>query len=57
MKITKIMDFARSHKILAVLGVVIIELIVFQSGIFVGYHKAAFSFRMGDNYYRARCLE
>jgi hypothetical protein len=25
---------------------------IFQAGIFVGFHKASFSYRMGDNYYR-----
>jgi hypothetical protein len=31
----------------------IVLMVVFQAGIFVGYHKATFSFGSGDNYYRA----
>lgn len=40
------------QKTLRILGVVIIALLVFQAGVFVGYRKAAFSYRFGDNYYR-----
>jgi len=28
-------------------------LLVFQAGVFVGYRKASFAYRFGDNYYRA----
>ncbi|OIO07396.1 hypothetical protein CO115_04300 [Candidatus Falkowbacteria bacterium CG_4_9_14_3_um_filter_36_9] len=34
-------------------GVLIILLLVFQLGVFVGFRKAQFSFRWGDNYHRA----
>jgi hypothetical protein len=34
-------------------GALIILLLVFQLGIFVGFRKAQFSFRWGDNYHRA----
>lgn len=33
-------------------GALVVILAVFQAGIWVGYHKAAYSFREGDNYYR-----
>ncbi len=33
--------------------VLIILLCVFQAGRFVGFHQASFSYRLGDNYYRA----
>lgn len=33
--------------------VAIIALLIFQAGMHVGYRKASFSFRFGDNYYRA----
>ena len=49
-------EFAQSksfHGILVGISIVIVALIIFQSGMFVGYRKAAFSYRMGDNYYRA----
>lgn len=41
------------HKIVIAVGVVVLFLIVFQAGVFVGFRKAEFSFRGGDNYYRA----
>ena len=31
----------------------IVALVIFQAGMFVGFHKAGFSRHMGDNYYRA----
>lgn len=34
-------------------GLALIVLLIFQAGMFVGYRKAAFSYRFGDNYYRA----
>ncbi len=40
-------------KILYGIGIVVCVLIVFQAGMFVGFRKAEFSFRGGDNYYRA----
>ncbi len=39
--------------ILIGLGLIIYSLLVFQIGLFTGYQKASFSFRSGDNYYRA----
>ncbi|OGZ56585.1 MAG: hypothetical protein A3J04_01915 [Candidatus Ryanbacteria bacterium RIFCSPLOWO2_02_FULL_47_14] len=30
----------------------IVALLIFQAGMFVGYHKARFSYRMGDNFHR-----
>ena len=38
--------------ILTGVGMAIIALIIFQAGMFVGYRKAAFAFKFGDNYYR-----
>ncbi|MDB5259500.1 MAG: hypothetical protein JWO73_708 [Candidatus Taylorbacteria bacterium] len=32
---------------------IIVLLVIFQAGVFVGYHKAAFSYRSGESYYRA----
>src|SRR3989339_226595 len=34
------------------LGIVVLALLIFQAGVFVGYHKASFSYRLGDNYSR-----
>ncbi len=41
------------RKILYGVGIAIAVLVVFQAGMFVGYRKAGFSYRWGDNYYRA----
>ena len=38
--------------VLATVGVLIVLMAVFQLGIFVGFHKASFAFRWGDNYHR-----
>lgn len=49
-------EFAKSQTfrgiIIGVL-VVVVALLIFQAGTFVGYRKAAFSYHFGDNYYRA----
>ncbi|MDO8560617.1 MAG: hypothetical protein Q7R91_00160 [bacterium] len=50
-----IKDFLQSKMFktaLYCLAGVIVILMIFQAGIFVGYRKAAFSYRWGDNYYR-----
>ena len=39
-------------RILWLLGVIVVIIIIFQVGVFVGYHKAAFSLQWGDNYHR-----
>lgn len=33
-------------------GALIVALLIFQAGIFVGYHKASFSYGSGDNFHR-----
>ena len=51
-----IKEFTQSklfQKILTLVGVFIVALIIFQAGVFMGYRKASFSYRFGDNYYRA----
>ena len=40
-------------KILCVVGSIILALVIFQAGIFVGFHKASFSNTLGDNYHQA----
>lgn len=52
------MDFnklfqSKSFKVgLIVLGAFIVLLLVFKAGVFVGYKKAQFSYRWGENYHR-----
>lgn len=56
MKISNFKDFFQSKKFtktLCGIGVAIAVLFVFQAGVFVGYKKASFSHRWGDNYHRA----
>src|SRR6266481_1461710 len=36
-----------------VVGILIVALLIFKAGEFVGFHKAAFSYRWGENYYRS----
>ena len=48
-------DFFGSKKAsysLAGIGALILALLIFQAGMFVGYRKAKFSYRMGDNFHR-----
>lgn len=50
-----IKDFFKSKlftKILYGLGIVVVALLIFRAGMFVGYRKASFSYRWGDNYSR-----
>ena len=51
-----IKEFTRSktfQRILISVGIFICALIIFQAGMFIGFRKASFSYRFGDNYYRA----
>lgn len=41
------------QRLLQAIAILIIVLGIFQAGIFVGYRKAAFSYSLGDRYYRA----
>ena len=41
------------QKMLVGLGIAVVALLIFQAGMHVGYRKASFSYRFGDNYYRA----
>lgn len=49
-------DFVESktfQKILWGIGAFIVALIIFQAGVFVGFSKASFSYRLGDNFHSA----
>lgn len=48
-------NFTQSKKFSRLLvgcGAALVMLLIFQAGVFVGFRKAAFSYRWGDNYYR-----
>ena len=38
---------------LTIVGIALAALVIFQAGEAIGFRKAAFSYRFGDNYYRA----
>ena len=49
-------EFLRSksfRRIVYGIGAVLVVLIIFQAGEYVGYRKAGFSYHLGDTYYRA----
>ncbi len=39
-------------QVIAIVGILAAILVIFQVGVWVGFRKAAFSFRGGDNFYR-----
>lgn len=53
MNTKKLFESETFHKVIIVTGLLLSALVIFESGVFVGVHKAGFSYRMGDNYYRA----
>lgn len=52
-ELKELMQSKSFRGILIGLGAAIVILLVFEAGALVGYRKAAFSFRFGNNYYRA----
>lgn len=52
MNFKEIIQSKAFRKILYGIGALIIAMLIFHAGVFVGYHKAAFSYRYGDNYYK-----
>jgi hypothetical protein len=41
------------RSILIGISVIVIALLIFQAGMSVGFHKASFSYKFGENYYKA----
>jgi hypothetical protein len=52
-KIKNFFESPKSKKYTISVLALIIALCIFQAGVFVGFKKAAFSYKFGDNYYRA----
>ncbi|MFA6227421.1 MAG: hypothetical protein WC631_03020 [Candidatus Paceibacterota bacterium] len=50
--IKEIIKESKVKKVVFILGCFVAALIIFQVGMFVGFKKASFSFRMGEQYYR-----
>lgn len=53
MDLKKITESKTARGFIFGLGAFVFTLVIFQAGIFVGYHKAGFAGRFGDNYYRS----
>ena len=49
-KIKKFFETKKFEKIILVVSIFILALVIFQLGVFVGFHKASFSNRWGENY-------
>jgi hypothetical protein len=52
MNIKKFFEEKRNKKILCTIGTIIAVLVIFQAGVFVGFHKAAYSYGWGERYYK-----
>jgi hypothetical protein len=52
LSLKKYFESSLFRKVLYAIGIIIVALFIFQVGIFVGYRKAHFAYRFGDNYYR-----
>ena len=50
--IKKVFESTISTRILIVVGVVVVTMLIFSAGIFVGFHKASFGRAWGENYER-----
>ena len=53
MDIVKISESKKFRIIIAIIGGLVVALLIFQAGVYVGFRKASFSSGLGDNYYRA----
>jgi len=52
MDLNKIFSSLTFRRVLIGIGVLVVLLLVFQAGMFVGFHKASFSYGWGENYHR-----
>lgn len=52
MDIKNLLQSKKFRSILFGLVIIVIVLVIFQAGIFVGYYKASFSYRWGNNYHQ-----
>jgi len=50
--IKEVFKESKVKKIICILGYVVVALIIFQIGMFVGFKKAGFSYRTGEQYFR-----
>jgi hypothetical protein len=47
----KLKQEVTTKNIVVAIGVIVVAILIFQAGMFVGYRKAAFSFHFDENYY------
>ncbi len=52
MDINKYFQSGTFRGVLVVIGIIAAALIIFRAGVFVGYRKATFSYRWGENYHK-----
>ena len=52
MTLKKLLESKRFVITLCVLGSFLIAALIFQAGVIVGFHKASFGYRWGENYHR-----
>jgi hypothetical protein len=50
--IKEVLKKSKSNKVIHILVCIFIALLIFQAGMFVGFKKASFSFRTGEQYFR-----
>ena len=51
-KIKKVFESKKVSFVLSILGILVIILVIFEAGIYVGFHKASFGRDWGENYGR-----
>ena len=51
-EIKLVLSKSKVKKIILILGCIFIALVIFQAGMFVGFKKAGFAFRTGEQYFR-----
>lgn len=52
LKIKNLLESDKAKHIVIGIGIAVVALFIFQAGVLVGFKKAEFSGRMGDNYYK-----
>lgn len=51
-KIKEYLSSIKTNKLLLIIGVVLLVIVSFQAGMFVGFKKASFSFKIGEKYFK-----
>jgi hypothetical protein len=51
-QVKEVLKKSKVKWIICILGSIVVALLIFQAGIYVGVNKASFSFKMGEQYFR-----